>query len=61
MIFYAKTFFKIKNKNNQKKELNLINKLIYLSNKIGIKYFIFPLVDNASLKDENERGILYKN
>ena len=57
-FFMQKPFFKIKNKNNQKKELNLINKLIYWSNKIGIKYFIFPLVDNASLKDENEERYL---
>ena len=60
-FFMQNPFFKIKNKKTSKKELNLIYKLIDFSNKVGIKYFIFPLVDNASLKNEEDELDLIKN
>tara|TARA_B100000989_G_C19530224_1_gene469241 strand:- start:4611 stop:5432 length:822 start_codon:yes stop_codon:yes gene_type:complete len=56
--FMQEPFYKkIKLKNKSKIILNL-KKIITNGNKIGIKYFIFPLVDNSSLKNRTEEELL---
>ncbi len=58
--FMEEPFFKKKNK--RKKEIILLNlkKIIHNSKKINVKYHIFPLVDNSSLKSEIEEKNLIK-
>lgn len=56
-FFMQKPFFKTKQK---KKYLNLLKKIILNGQRIGIKYFIIPLVDNSSLKNSNQENLLIK-
>ena len=61
--FMQKPFFKkknIKKKKIKKKNeiLNILKKIILNGNKIGIKYHIFPLVDNGSVSSASEEKIL---
>ena len=56
--FMQKPFFKKKNINNKDEILKVLKKIIINGNKIGIKYFVFPLVDNSSIKLKNEEKIL---
>ena len=58
--FMQEPFFKKKNLNKKKEILKNLEKIISNGNKIGIKYHIFPLVDNASIKSEFEENILIK-
>ena len=53
--FLKKKKFKIKNE-----IIDELKKIILNSNKIGIKYHIFPLVDNASIASLSEEKILIK-
>ena len=55
-FFMQKPFFKT----NKKKYLNLLKKIILNGQRIGIKYFIIPLVDNSSLKNSNQENLLIK-
>ena len=48
--FMQKPFFKMRNKTEREKILNNIRKIINNGNKLNIKYFILPLVDNSSIK-----------
>ncbi len=58
--FMQKPFFKKKNLGIRDKILEKLKKIILNGNKIGIKYHIFPLVDNSSIKSLNEEKILIK-
>jgi len=58
--FMQEPFFKKKNLNKKKKIIKNLEKIISNGNKIGIKYHIFPLVDNASINSEFEENILIK-
>ena len=58
--FMQKPFFKKKNLKIKNKILEKLRKIILNSNKIGIKYHIFPLVDNGSVKSKSEEKILIK-
>ena len=40
--------------------INILKKIIINSQKIGIKYIILPLVDNASIKNINQENQLLK-
>jgi L-ribulose-5-phosphate 3-epimerase len=59
-FFMQKPFFKKNNLNEKKKIIQKLEKIILNGNKIGIKYHIFPLVDNASIKSKTEEKILIK-
>ena len=50
-MFYAKTFWKIQHKANQKKIIRQFIELIDNASNLKIKYVILPLVDNGSLKN----------
>lgn len=55
-FFMEKPFFK-----KNKKTLNILRKIIYNGTKIGIKYFILPLVDTASInKNVNYEKLVIK-
>lgn len=56
--FMEKPFFKISEKKNKKKITESLKKIIINGKKIGIKYHIFPLVDNASIKSLEEENFL---
>ena len=58
--FMQKPFFKKKYFDKKKKIIKNLEKIILNGNKIGIKYHIFPLVDNASIKSKFEENILVK-
>ena len=59
-FFMQRPFFKIKNKEKMSIEISLLKSLIKLSKKIGIKYFILPLVDNSSINNKKEEQVLIK-
>ncbi len=56
-FFMQKPFFK---ENKKKKYLSLLKKIIINSQIIGIRYIVIPLVDNSSLRNENQEKILVK-
>jgi sugar phosphate isomerase/epimerase len=58
--FMQKPFYKKKNFNIKKKIIKKLEKIILNGNKIDIKFHIFPLVDNGSIKSETEEKILIK-
>ena len=58
--FMQKPFFKKKNISKRRKIIKNLEKIISNGNKIGIKYHIFPLVDNASVKSQAEENVLIK-
>jgi L-ribulose-5-phosphate 3-epimerase len=58
--FMQKPFFRIDKKKDKNKIIDKIKKIIRNGNRIGIKYYIFPLVDNASIKTLTEENILIK-
>jgi sugar phosphate isomerase/epimerase len=58
--FMQNPFFKKKNLKNKKKILNILKKIIENGNKIGIKYYIFPLVDNSSVQSIAEENYLIR-
>lgn len=59
--FMQKPFFKKKNKDKKNLILSNLKKIILNANKIGIKYHIFPLVDNSSIKNfEEEKNLIYE-
>ena len=58
--FMQKPFFKKKYINKKTEIVKNLEKIIFNGNKIGIKYYIFPLVDNASVKSRAEENVLIK-
>jgi len=58
--FMQEPFFKIDKKKDKNKIIDKLKKIIRNGNKIGIKYYIFPLVDNGSIKSLSEENILIK-
>tara|TARA_A100001234_G_scaffold211456_1_gene212040 strand:+ start:2006 stop:2827 length:822 start_codon:yes stop_codon:yes gene_type:complete len=56
--FMQKPFFKKKNFKNKYQILENLKKIILNGNKIGVKYHIFPLVDNGSINRICEEKIL---
>ena len=59
--FMEKPFFKKKNIKNKKKILFNLKKIIENSKKINVKYHVFPLVDNSSIKSKIEEKNLIKD
>lgn len=53
-FFMEKPFFK----KNNKFTLNFLKKIIDNGTKIGIRYFILPLVDNSSIKNKKQEKLL---
>ena len=53
-FFMEKPFFK---KNNEF-TLSILKKIIHNGKKIGIKYFVLPLVDNSSIKNEKSEKLI---
>ena len=51
--FFKKKYFK-----NKKKYLKMLKTVISNGEKIGIKYFVLPLVDNSSISNNFEENIL---
>lgn len=60
-FFMQKPFFKFRNTNTRNKELYLIDQLLDHSKLLGIKYLIFPIVDNASINSKKEEKQIIKN
>lgn len=58
--FMEQPFFKKINDKNKRKILKNLVKIIKNSNKIGVTYHVFPLVDNSSIKTIKEEKILIK-
>ena len=58
--FMQKPFFKKNEKKNKTKIFNNLKKIINNGNKIGVKYFVFPLVDNSSIKSLEEEKEMIK-
>ena len=58
--FMQKPFFKKKNFKIKNVIIKSLKKIIINGNKLGVKYHIFPLVDNASIKSLNEEKVLIK-
>jgi len=58
--FMQKPFFKKKNFKTKDKIIDKLKKMILNGNKIGVKYHIFPLVDNGSIASISEEKILIK-
>ncbi len=56
--FMQEPFFKKKKFKNKSKIITNLKRIIINGNKIGIKYFIFPLVDNSSLKSLTEEKLV---
>ena len=56
--FMEEPFFKKKNKRKKEKILSNLKKIIQNSKEINVKYHIFPLVDNSSLKSVIEENNL---
>ncbi len=56
--FMQRPFFKIKKKTEKEKVINNLKKIIINGNKLNIKYFVLPLVDNSSVKSINQEKIL---
>ena len=55
-FFMEKPIFK----NNNDTTLDILKKIIKNGKKIGIKYFILPLVDNSSIKNKKHEKIIIK-
>mgnify|MGYP006080294781 FL=1 len=58
--FMQKPFFKKKNEKNKDVILNILKKIIINGNKINVKHYIFPLVDNSSISSLAEEKCLIK-
>lgn len=58
--FMQKPFFKKKNFKIKFLIIKNLKKIIKNGNKLGVKYHIFPLVDNASINSLNEEKVLIK-
>ena len=48
-------------KKNSKFLIKKLEQIIFNASKIGIRYIIFPLVDNSSIKNKNEKYNLYRD
>ena len=59
-FFMEKPFFKKKYFKNKDKYLNILKKIVMNGSKVGIKYFILPLVDNSSVSNKFEELLLIK-
>jgi L-ribulose-5-phosphate 3-epimerase len=59
-FFMEKPFFKKKYSKNKDKYLKILKKIILNGSKVGIKYFVLPLVDNSSLSNKFEELVLIK-
>ena len=58
--FMQKPFFKKKNLKIKDKIVDKLKKIILNGNKVGIKYHIYPLVDNGSINSTSEEKVLIK-
>lgn len=58
--FMQEPFFKKSKIKNKESILRILKKIIINGNKVGIKYYIFPLVDNSSIQTTNEEKVLIK-
>ena len=58
-FFMQKPFFKLK-KENSKIHKKILEKIIKTGQKIGIKKFVLPLVDNSSIKNKIQENKLRK-
>lgn len=58
--FMQMPFFKIKKKIEREKIINNLKKIITNGNKLNVKFFILPLVDNSSIKSIRQEKILIK-
>ena len=56
--FMQRPFFKIKRKIEKEIVINNLKRIITNGNKLNIKYFILPLVDNSSIKSVSQEKIL---
>jgi len=59
--FMDNPFFKEKNLKKKNIILERIKKIIINSKKIGIKYIILPILENASISDEKEKNVMIKD
>jgi len=59
-FFMEKPFFKKKYLKDKNKFLKILKKIILNGSKIGIKYFVLPLVDKSSISNKFEELILIK-
>ena len=59
-FFMEKPFFKKKYFKDKDKYLKILKKIILNGSKVGIKYFVLPLVDNSSLSNKFEELVLIK-
>jgi L-ribulose-5-phosphate 3-epimerase len=53
-FFMQNPFYKLKNKKDKIKNLEILKKVIKNGQKIGIQLFILPLVDNSSIESFNQ-------
>ena len=53
-FFMQNPFYKLKNKKDKIKNLEILKKVIKNGQKIGIQLFILPLVDNSSIENFNQ-------
>jgi hexulose-6-phosphate isomerase len=58
--FMQEPFFKRKKIKKKNSIIDKLKKIIINGNKVGIKYYIFPLVDNSSIQTPTEEKILIK-
>ncbi len=58
--FMERPLFKRKEKKNKNNIFKNLKKIINNGNKIGVKYFVFPLVDNSSIKSNSEEKEVIK-
>jgi L-ribulose-5-phosphate 3-epimerase len=58
--FMQKPFFKLNEKKNKRNIIDTLKKIIKNGQRVQIKYFIFPLVDNASIKTLSEEDFLIR-
>ena len=56
--FMQKPFFKLKKKTDKEKIILNLKKIISNCNKLNIRYFIIPLVDNSSIKSSKQERLL---
>ena len=57
-FFMERPFFKKKYFKNKNKYLKMLKTVISNGEKVGIKYFVLPLVDNSSISNDFEENIL---
>ena len=53
-FFMQNPFYKLRSNKEKTKNLEILKKVIKNGQKVGIKFFILPLVDNSSIKNYNQ-------